>query len=76
MEDFLNASVEDDRFITSTQLRARYGGRSHMWVERRLRDDPTFPRPIYLGRLRFWKIPDLEIWERVKAANAVHGEDA
>lgn len=39
-----------------------------MWIERRLKDDPTFPKPVYLGRLRYWKISDLETWEREKAA--------
>jgi hypothetical protein len=50
----------------------RYGGRSHMWLQRKLDDDPTFPRPFYFGRLRFFKIRDLERWEREHAARAGH----
>jgi predicted DNA-binding transcriptional regulator AlpA len=57
-------------YISSNQLRDRYGGRSHMWVERRLKDDATFPRPTYIGRLRFWKLSDLETWERAQAAKS------
>lgn len=54
--------------IRTSQLRARYGGVSHMWVERRLKDDPTFPRPIYIARLRFWRLGELAAWERDVAA--------
>lgn len=57
-------------FISANQLRARYGGRSHMWVERKLKDDPAFPRPTYFGRLRFWNLPELEAWERQLAAKS------
>jgi predicted DNA-binding transcriptional regulator AlpA len=39
-----------------------------MWIERRLADDPDFPKPIYLGRLRYWRLADIEGWERARAA--------
>ncbi len=54
--------------IRTAQLRARYGGVSHMWVERRLKDDPEFPRPIYIARNRFWRLVELETWERAVAS--------
>jgi predicted DNA-binding transcriptional regulator AlpA len=34
-----------------------------MFIERRLANDPTFPRPIYFGRIRFWQLSALERWE-------------
>jgi hypothetical protein len=34
-----------------------------MWLERRLADDSAFPKPIKMGRLRFWKLSALEAWE-------------
>ena len=37
-------------FITTAQLRQRYGGMSHMWVERKLKSDPDFPAPSPSGR--------------------------
>lgn len=62
-------SVDDpNALIRTSQLRARYGGVSHMWVERRLKDDPTFPRPLYIARNRFWRLADLVDWERAVAA--------
>jgi hypothetical protein len=55
-------------FITSRQVRNRYGGVSHMWIERRLESDPQFPKPTYFGARRFWSLAALEGWERDMAA--------
>jgi predicted DNA-binding transcriptional regulator AlpA len=55
-------------FISAPQVCDRYGGRSHMWLERKLQNDPAFPRPTYIGRLRFWVIAELEAYERNAAA--------
>jgi hypothetical protein len=52
-------------FISAPQVcKIRYGGRSIMWLERLLKRDPNFPRPIYFGRLRFFEIAALEAYER------------
>ena len=62
-------SVSLKQFIGIKALRARYGGRSHMWVERKLASDPTFPRPRkFGGRLRLWDVDELTAWEREAAA--------
>jgi hypothetical protein len=58
-------------FLTTRQLRDRYGGVSHMWIERRLLDDPEFPKPVYFGIRRFWKLAGLETWERTRAAKSL-----
>ena len=58
---------QHETFLTTAKVRERYGV-SHMFIERRLADaGSTFPRPIYLGRLRFWKLAELEAWERAQA---------
>lgn len=36
-----------------------------MWLERRLKNDPDFPKPTYFGRLRFWKVAELDAYDRV-----------
>jgi predicted DNA-binding transcriptional regulator AlpA len=61
-------SKEDPVYIATRQLRRRYGGVSHMWVERRMVDDPAFPKPVYFGARRFWAVAELEAWERATAA--------
>jgi predicted DNA-binding transcriptional regulator AlpA len=62
----------DDKgdFLSSAHVRKRYGDRSQMWIVRRLKDDPTFPKPVFIGRLRFWRLADLIEWERSKAVAA------
>ena len=57
-------------YISAPQVCDRYGGRSHMWLERMLKRDPKFPRPKYFGRWRFFKIEELVAWERQAAAKS------
>lgn len=64
-------SKEQGVYITTRQLRDRYGGVSHMWVERRMADDPGFPRPTYFGARRYWPVSAIENWERAAAVKRV-----
>jgi predicted DNA-binding transcriptional regulator AlpA len=55
-------------FLPARQVWQRYGVCS-MTLGRWLADPRmAFPKPVYLGRLRYWKIGDLEAWERARAA--------
>jgi predicted DNA-binding transcriptional regulator AlpA len=60
-------SKEQSVYIPTRQLRDRYGGVSQMWIERRMADDPAFPKPVYFGARRYWPIAALEAWERSSA---------
>jgi len=54
-------------FLTMRQLQERWGGCSHMTIQRKLDDDPAFPRPIKLGpkgRTRMWDEGEIEKYER------------
>jgi predicted DNA-binding transcriptional regulator AlpA len=52
------------KYIRVAPLRARYGGVSDMWIARKTRDF-GFPAPVYLGgRDRFWRLDELEQWDR------------
>lgn len=33
-----------------------------MWLWRRLKDDPTFPRPVYVSRRRYWREAEVREW--------------
>ena len=57
-------------YITAPQVCQRYGGVSHMWLERMLQKDATFPKPHKFGRLRFFKVDELIGWERRTAARS------
>jgi predicted DNA-binding transcriptional regulator AlpA len=59
-------------FASAPQVcKIRYGGRSTMWLNRILKSDPEFPRPVYFGRLRFFKISELEEYERSRVRGRV-----
>jgi predicted DNA-binding transcriptional regulator AlpA len=51
-------------WLTAPDVRARYGNASDMWLDRRLKDDSGFPTPVYFGRQRYWRLSELEAWER------------
>ena len=62
-------------FLKARQVRARYGDVSHMWLVRR-RKDAGFPSPTILGGIRFWKLSDLERWEKdQKTAPKIRGNN-
>jgi hypothetical protein len=60
----------DDILLRSAAVRRRYRC-SDMWLHRRLHDDSRFPRPIYIGRDRYWRLSDLLAWERAQAERPV-----
>ena len=51
-------------YSTATQVRERYGNRSAMWLWRKLRDDPRFPRPLDMGRnLKLFDDAELDAYD-------------
>jgi predicted DNA-binding transcriptional regulator AlpA len=65
------------KYLTTRQLRERWGGVSHMFIERRLLQDPNFPRPLKLGRrIRFYDLGDIERWERTRVMAVAASDDA
>jgi predicted DNA-binding transcriptional regulator AlpA len=67
----MNTNPDPVKYLSAPQVLARYGGRSHMWLERKLKGkirDKRFPDPIYFGRLRFFELSKLEEWERACAS--------
>lgn len=50
--------MSDNTLVTTIVARVILGDVSHMFIHRRLKDDPTFPKPIRYserGHLYFWK---------------------
>jgi predicted DNA-binding transcriptional regulator AlpA len=55
----------NDTYLRIKAVRKRYGDVSEMTINRWVEDkEMEFPRPDYFGRCRFWKLADLEAWER------------
>jgi predicted DNA-binding transcriptional regulator AlpA len=67
-----NASLAQDVFLVSRQVRARYGV-SDMSLWRWLRDEGLgFPHPIRIDERRFWRLSELEAWDRSRAGDKAH----
>jgi predicted DNA-binding transcriptional regulator AlpA len=61
-------TAEDDSYLPAAQVWARYGV-SAMSIHRWLQDPKlNFPKPLYIGRYRYWRLGDLTGWERERAA--------
>jgi predicted DNA-binding transcriptional regulator AlpA len=56
------AQGHHELFLKMRQFRERWSC-SHMFVEDQLHRDPSFPKPIYLGRDRAWRLSEIERWE-------------
>jgi hypothetical protein len=54
----------DAIWLTAAQVRARYGGLSDMWLWTKNRNDASFPKPIYQGRLRLYSVQELDAYDR------------
>ena len=51
--------------ITAPQLRARFGGRSDVWLWRLLKDErANFPRPVMVRGVRYFKLCEVQQWEK------------
>jgi predicted DNA-binding transcriptional regulator AlpA len=54
-------------YIDAGRTAGRYG-KTIRTLDRWLVDDRlNFPKPIYIGRMRFWRVADLEAWEAEQA---------
>ena len=63
--------MSDNALITNADARRLLGNVSHMFIYRRLKDDPTFPKPIRYsegGRLFFRKAELLDWIEQHREA--------
>ena len=65
-----NHSIDDTELWTTAQSRQYLGAVSHMFIERRCKDDPTFPKPIYIAKRRYWRSGAIMEWVRSKAVAA------
>jgi predicted DNA-binding transcriptional regulator AlpA len=62
------SAADEDVYLPAARVRKRYGV-SAMSIHRWLQDQKlNFPKPIYIGRYRYWKIDALAAWERARAS--------
>jgi predicted DNA-binding transcriptional regulator AlpA len=58
-----NIEPQNDRFLTAPMVERRYSV-STMTLWRWLKSDNGFPKPMYIGRYRYWREGELDAWER------------
>jgi hypothetical protein len=64
------AAAADDRYLPARKVWERYdvtGMTLHRWLHD---EQMRFPKPIYFGRFRYWRIADLIAWENKRAEAA------
>ena len=63
-----------ERLLTAKAVMARFGGITTMTLWRWLKDENlTFPRPIYIGRRRYFQEADVEgFMKRMALENLCH----
>lgn len=55
--------LDPDAQITSREVRLLCGGVSDMWLWRRINEGAAdFPKPVVIGRRRFWRRGDVLAW--------------
>jgi hypothetical protein len=64
----------DAIWLTSNQVCARYGARSHMWLWRKVRNDPAFPKPRYQGRMQIFLVAEFDEYDRSLISKNVGSE--
>jgi hypothetical protein len=62
---------QSEVFLTSRQVKRRFGDVSAMWIWRRLHEpDSNFPVPILIAGRRYWRERDLLAWEKSLSTEA------
>ena len=58
-------------FGTAASVRARYDDISDMTLWRWLQDEELdFPKPILIKGRRYWRLSDLDTWDKAQAASS------
>ena len=66
---------DPNKRIQATAVRALCGDTSDMWLWRRLHDPESgFPKPVYIGRRRFWREADVIDWLDAQATSHAAAE--
>ncbi len=62
--------IKNKQRLTGPQVRARYGGVSDMWIWRRENLDPEWPKPILIGRRKYYDEDELDAYDEAHRAGA------
>ena len=54
----------EKRYLQTAQVRRRYGNCSAMWVYRKVRFDPAFPKPLVINQRHFFSVDELDLYDQ------------
>lgn len=64
----MSNDIDDDRLLTSKQIRAHCGNVSTMCIWRWMRDPRVgFPQPVKIQTRNYWRAADLRRWQAERA---------
>ena len=55
------------KYISTADLRERWGGVSQMTIERKIKNDASFPKSHNFLRIRMFDLAEIEAYERTAA---------
>jgi|SRR6266478_8263669 len=64
----------DAIWMSAKQVCQRYGGKSHMWLYRNLKNNPQFPRASYQGRMQIFSVKEFDEYDRLLLSKRIGGE--
>jgi predicted DNA-binding transcriptional regulator AlpA len=70
LEQFPRPPPLGPMLLLTPRVRVFFGGVSTMWIERRLADDASFPRPRYIAGKRYWEVEELTAWVEAQPREA------
>jgi len=72
-QDILSSKSSAQLFVSARDFAARYGkdkGNFSMWLTRRSMADPHFPKVVFIGCRKFYRLEDIERFERACVASS------
>ena len=55
--------MAEDVYLPSRKVLNRYSRKSPVWLHRILKNDPDFPKPIYINGQKYWRLAELEAYD-------------
>lgn len=59
-------------YLTAPQVCERYGDRSAMWLWRKMKFSPKFPRPLVIAGRRYFDEDELDQFDQASKMEAPH----
>ena len=62
------------QYLTDPQIRRRYGGKSHVWLWRMIRNNPDFPRPHRINTQLYFLESEVDSYDAATREPFINGK--